>query len=168
MVIEKIAKEHSIPMKKPFFRKYLMGKGRTENVEFVLVKPLTYMNSSGIIFPELFRRYSGSGDTVVVIVDNLDLPEGTCRIKKEGSPGTHNGLRSISAHLGHNRFLRLFVGIGRPEKKQDIISYVLSGPDIHHYPIFMRGIERASEAALKLVFRPLDEVMNEYNRRTPA
>ncbi len=155
-------------MKKPFFKKYLIGKGQTENCEYILVKPLTYMNNSGIIFPGLLRRYTAPGDKVVVIVDNLDLPEGTCRIKKEGSPGTHNGLRSIVDNLGHNHFLRLFIGIGRPEKKEEIISYVLTDPDAHHYPLFTRGIDRAADAALKLVSHPLDEVMNEYNRRTSA
>ncbi len=166
MVIDSIAAKQSVRLKKPFLKRYKIGKGRIEGEEFALVQPLTYMNNSGSIFPGLLRTYGGEKSTVLVIVDNMDLPEGTCRIKKGGSSSTHNGLKSISTFCSHNHFLRLFVGIGKPEKRDDIISYVLSRPDPDHYLRMVRGVERAAEAALKLVHRPLEEVMNEYNQRT--
>lgn len=148
--------------------KYRAGSGRIKGNEFALVQPLTFMNNSGVVVPMVLKKFNCPEDRMIVIVDNLDLPEGECRIKKQGSPGGHNGLRSIEAVLGRSSFPRLFVGIGRPEKKEEVISYVLSSPDTAAMPRFMKGVERAAEAALKLVYLPQVEVMNEYNRRTTA
>ncbi len=135
------------------------------NESFILVQPLTYMNNSGSVISDVLERYASPGDQLVVIVDNLDLPEGMCRIKKKGSDGGHNGLKSISENLGHNDYLRIFVGIDRPAEKEEIQSYVLSPPDVQHGTLFMHGVEKAAEAALKLLYRPLNEVMSEYNQR---
>ncbi len=118
-----------------------------------------------MVIPSLLKKYHRILSRTVIIVDNLDLPEGTCRIKKRGSYSGHNGLKSILASIGSEGFIRLFIGIGRPAEKNQVISYVLSRPDDESYPKFMAGIEKAAEAALKLVYLPMDEVLNVYNRR---
>lgn len=123
------------------------------------------MNRSGIVIPSLMKKYHKIINRTVIIVDNLDLPEGTCRIKKRGSYNGHNGLKSILASIESEDFIRIFVGIGRPAEKAQVISYVLSKPDDQSYPEFIAGIEKAAEAALKLVYLPMDEVLNVYNRR---
>lgn len=168
MVIDRIANENSVLLKKPFFKKYKIGRGRIEGKEFILVKPLTFMNMSGTIFPELLKKFRISAGNLIVVCDNLDLPLGICRIKRKGSHGGHNGLRSIIDQIGSNDFLRLFVGIGRPKSKSDIVSYVLSRPDSSEFPLFLRGVERAAGAAVKLITRPPEEVMNECNRRVAS
>lgn len=139
--------------------------GRIKGEDFILVQPLTFMNRSGMVIPSLFKKYHKVISRTVIIVDNLDLPEGTCRIKKRGSYSGHNGLKSILAYIESEDFIRLFIGIGRPAEKDQVISYVLSRPDDESYSKFMTGVERAAEAALKLVYMPIDEVLNVYNRR---
>ena len=99
-------------------------RGRLGDLDIVLVKPLTFMNDSGIAVRKILAREHAPLDQMLVVVDDFALPFGRLRIRPEGTHGGHNGLRSIVAELETQRFARLRVGIGEP--RRDAIDHVLS------------------------------------------
>ena len=115
--VERIAALKGIKLRKRCFRLYR----KAVSDSLVLIQPLTYMNSSGDIAPECVK----GDDTVVVIVDQMDLPPGRVRLRSSGSSAGHNGLKSMMAYLPGN-FKRLYVGVGRPEDGIPVIEHVLS------------------------------------------
>ncbi len=163
--MDRIAQKYSINFKKPFFKKYLYGRGQLHGKEFIIVKPLTYMNNSGFVIPGLLKKFRIPSEKMVVICDNMDLPYGMCRIKKKGSGGGHNGLRSIDSFMEGRDYTRLFVGVSRPDRSVSIIDHVLSVPDGSDFRDFMNGVDRASGAVETIVDKSVEEAMHEYNRR---
>ncbi len=94
--------------------------------KLLLVKPLTYMNLSGICVNELSQKFKVDGEDIFVLVDDIDLPLGKIRYRENGSAGTHNGLKSIVNELGVQNFKRIKFGIGRDEKFANLADFVLS------------------------------------------
>ncbi len=84
---------------------------------YYLIKPQTYMNNSGIAVMELFNFYKIPIENIVIIVDDVDIEFGKIKIRKKGSAGTHNGLKSIIYHLQDENFPRLKIGIGKKKRK---------------------------------------------------
>jgi PTH1 family peptidyl-tRNA hydrolase len=91
----------------------------------LLVKPKTYMNNSGQSVTAIKDYYKVENENIIVIHDDLDLPFGTVKFKRGGGHGGHNGLRSLDAHIG-NDYLRVRIGIGKPQEKGNVANYVLS------------------------------------------
>lgn len=106
------------------------------------------------------------GKQLIVICDNMDLPPGQIRIRTGGSSAGHNGIKSIMEYADDPGFIRIYVGVGRPEQGVSVVDHVLSRPEETEGPSFDEGIERAVEA-LKAILDgvELSKVMNEYNRR---
>ncbi|AHH03798.1 Peptidyl-tRNA hydrolase [Borrelia nietonii YOR] len=96
-----------------------------ENKRIVLIKPLTYMNLSGNIFPSVFAKFYMKMINLLVVVDNVDLPLGKCKLRKVGGTSTHNGLRSISLSLGSTKYSRLYIGVGS-NNKSSLREFVLA------------------------------------------
>ena len=94
------------------------------NEKVIFIKPMTYMNNSGIAIRAFVDFYKLNSEDVLVISDDLDLDLGKFRLRRNGSSGGHNGLKSIISHLGTNDFKRLRIGISND--KDDVINYVLS------------------------------------------
>ena len=94
--------------------------------KLLLLKPLTYMNLSGISIRQVCQKFKIPPQDVFVFVDDIDLPLGKVRYRESGSAGTHNGLKSIINELGSNEFKRIKIGIGRDEKFKDLADFVLS------------------------------------------
>lgn len=90
-----------------------------------LLKPMTYMNRSGLAVAALARFHRIPSPAMLVVHDDLDLPPGVVRLKRAGGHGGHNGLRDLIAHLGGNDFLRLRLGIGHPGDSSEVLDYVL-------------------------------------------
>lgn len=135
--------------------------------KIVLAKPLTFMNLSGEAVVGLARKYLDDdlGD-MIVVYDDVDLPLGTLRIRKDGSAGTHNGMRSIADSLGTEAFPRLRVGV-RGEgyaEVSDLAEYVLEDFEKHENQIIGETIERATEALLLCARGDLTRAMNQFNR----
>jgi len=97
-------------------------KGLEDNI--LLVKPQTFMNNSGEAVGPLARYYDVEPNQIIVVYDDLDLPAGKIRLKKGGGHGGHNGLKSLHQHLPDHDYIRIKVGIGRPEHG-DITPWVL-------------------------------------------
>lgn len=131
--------------KKKFNAEYASLK--KDGIKVVLVKPLTYMNNSGDAVSAFKRYFQADNEHIIVIYDDIDLPVGSIRVRKSGSAGTHNGMRSIVSSLGAENFPRVRIGIGKPPEKIDLADYVLSN--------FTENIdaclEKAADEALKLI-----------------
>jgi PTH1 family peptidyl-tRNA hydrolase len=135
----------------------------------LLVQPLTFMNRSGEIVHHFIPKKFAVED-LVVICDNLDLPPGTIRIRKGGSSAGHNGLKSLIRHLGSADFVRIYVGIGRPEAPTTVIDHVLGVPqDRSESDALESGIRKAADAAIRLCNgQTVEEVSRVYNKRNGA
>ena len=164
-VIDILAENLGIRLKKPVFSKYQLGRGIYEGKKIFLVKPLTYMNRSGLIIPSLRRKIKARHENIVIICDHLDLPPGICRLKRKGSSGGQKGLQSIIDNLGREDFFRLFIGIGRPPEGIDIPRYVLEKiPQIENI-MYESAVKKAVSSLLKLRKTNPEQVMNELNRK---
>jgi PTH1 family peptidyl-tRNA hydrolase len=124
MALEAIAKRHAFPQARARFQG-LVSEGAIGGERVMLLAPQTYMNESGRSVGEAARFHKIAPDGIVVIHDELDLAPAKCRIKTGGGVAGHNGLRSITAHIG-NDYKRLRLGIGHPGDKALVHSYVLS------------------------------------------
>ena len=96
-------------------------------------------------------------------MDDLDLPPGKIRLRPNGSPGSHNGVRSVTDALGSRDFPRLRVGVGRPEDADDQIDYVLGVPDEAERQVLDAALARAMEAVRVLLADGVTEAMNRFN-----
>ncbi len=104
----------------------LQGQGKVCGRSVLLVLPLIWMNQTGEVVHSLLQSTNLSSSDLILVYDDLDLPLGVLKIKTRGSPGGHNGLRSVLSHLGNEDFCRLKMGIGRPSNDEDLADYVLS------------------------------------------
>ncbi|MDT4288801.1 aminoacyl-tRNA hydrolase [Methylomonas sp. MO1] len=95
--------------------------------KLILLKPMTFMNKSGMSVGKLLRYYKLIPGEMLVVHDDLELSEGVVRLKRDGGHGGHNGLRDIIAHIDSRDFYRLRLGIGRPVTREKVADYVLSG-----------------------------------------
>ncbi|MFH1087781.1 MAG: aminoacyl-tRNA hydrolase [Chloroflexota bacterium] len=128
-----------------------LGSGRIDNTEVLLAKPQTFVNRSGEAVSQLAQQYRIAVGDLIVISDDLDLPLGKLRIRAGGSSGGHKGLKSIASALGATDFLRLRIGIGRPEdslleREMQVVNHVLGDftPDEEQQVALV--IPRAAEA----------------------
>ena len=170
MVVEAVAERLEITFRRPLFRRYEIARGSGRSVSGVqssitLVKPLTYMNRSGDILASALRRSGAQIDELVVICDQLDLPPGTVRIKRGGSTAGHRGLESISRALAGERFVRLYVGIGKPCSRDRVVDHVLGRADGAEAQRLRDGLRLAADAVLRLAETTVEEAMNEFNQR---
>lgn len=147
----------------------MTGRGRVAGETVVLARPLTYMNLSGSAVGKLVRPLE-TLDDLIVVYDDIDLPLGKLRIREAGSPGTHNGMKSISGSLHTDRFPRLRFGI-RGETLapgRDLAEYVLADFEPAEEELVERTVERAVEALVMLVRGELRRAMNQFNRDPKA
>ena len=130
----------------------------------LLLKPLTYMNLSGEAIGQAARFYKLPADHVLVISDDTDLPLGKLRIRKSGSAGGHNGLKSIISHLGTDQFPRLKIGVGgKPHPDYDMADWVLGQFQGQDKKTMEDAVARAVQAAECLVQDGPEKAMNRFN-----
>jgi PTH1 family peptidyl-tRNA hydrolase len=130
----------------------------------LLMKPTTYMNLSGEAVGDAARFYKIPADHVLVISDDVDLPLGKLRIRKGGSAGGHNGLKSIIQHLGTDQFPRLKVGVGgKPHPDYDMADWVLGQLQGEDKKTMDESVQRAADAIECLLQDGADRAMNKFN-----
>ncbi len=132
--------------------------------DILLLKPLTFMNLSGQSVAAVKNFYKIDIGDIIVIHDDLDLGLGALRFKRGGSSGGHNGLKSIDQMVGQE-YIRIRFGIGRPERKEQVISYVLSDFTQKELECIEPSIQKAADAALALTKEPLEKVRAEYSQK---
>ncbi|WP_100065560.1 aminoacyl-tRNA hydrolase [Miniphocaeibacter massiliensis] len=164
MAIDKIAYDNNITINKSKFNS-VYGEGRIGNEKVILMKPLTYMNNSGIAVMECKKYYDILVEDIIVICDDIDIPFGTIRIKKKGSAGTHNGLKSIIYHLRDDNFPRFKISVGKKIPQMDLADFVLSNFSNNEKEILQEEIEDVSKAVEISIESSIEEAMNLYNGR---
>ncbi len=130
--------------------------------KIILAKPRTYMNESGRSVKSFMKKYGFKIEDVLVVNDDIDLEPGFVRIRKNGSAGTHNGLRSIIHETGSGEFKRVRVGIGSKQEHQDLANFVLAKMRMTESQ--KNGLEKAANAVYDYILgRTIDEIMSKYN-----
>lgn len=125
MVVDQLSKKYRIPIKDTK-HKAVFGKGVIHERQVLIVKPLTFMNLSGVVAKKFSYKYSVPAEDILVIHDDIDLALGKVKNKAGGGDAGHRGIRSIVQSLNSNNFFRIRVGIGRPDDASDITDWVLS------------------------------------------
>ncbi len=138
------------------------GRGSVEDREAVLIKPLTFMNLSGIAVQEAMRSHEDI-TRLLVVHDDLDLPPGTIKIRKNGSSGGHRGIESIIQTLGSKNFIRLKIGIGRSLRIPSE-DYVLRPFSRKEKPLIDEAVHNAVEAIREIILRGVNTAQNRFNR----
>ena len=164
-VVDLLAKEYRIPVKKKD-RQSLFGTGVINGAKVTLVKPLTYMNNSGESIAAWTRYYHCDVENeLIVISDDVSLEPGMLRIRKKGSAGGQNGLKSIIKCLGTENFPRLRIGIGQPEPGDDMIAHVLGRMRREDRMRFEDAVKNAVAACALMTDGQTDRAMNLYNKK---
>jgi peptidyl-tRNA hydrolase, PTH1 family len=141
----------------------LVAEGRLSGRPVLIVKPMTFMNESGAAVAGLARYHHLTPEAIVVIHDELDLPFETIRLKRGGGDSGHNGLRSVTSHLGTRDYYRVRVGIGRPPGRMDPANYVLRDFSASERKELALVFDRAADAAETLISQGLAAAQNMFN-----
>ena len=143
--------------------KGLVAEARIGAEKVLLVKPQTYMNNSGECIGPLMRWYKLEPEDVIAVHDDMDIPAGMVRIRKKGSAGGHNGIKSLIAHIGSEKFGRVRIGVGRPLPGWSVINHVLAPFSDEDVPKIREAIEYLLPAVECIVSDGYDMAMNKYN-----
>lgn len=164
-VLDELADKHGIRIMESRF-KGLVGKGVIGGEKVLLLKPLTYMNLSGESIGEAVRFYKiDETARLIVISDDISLDAGQLRIRKKGSAGGHNGLKSIIAHLGHEQFMRIKIGVGDKPAGSNLVDHVLGSFSAEENKILGETRKNAVLAVETIITDGIDKAMNLYNTR---
>ena len=140
-----------------------MAKVRVKNCELMVLKPSTYMNMSGVAVRYWMNKEKLPLDRLLIIVDDIALPFGTIRIRENGSEVGHNGLKSISEHLGTRNYARLRFGVGNSFSKGGQIDYVLGHFNEDEQKLLTEKIKKAVEAVKAFCLSGPAFAMNHFN-----
>ncbi|MCH5341117.1 MAG: aminoacyl-tRNA hydrolase [Acetatifactor sp.] len=162
-VIEKLAEqEHVAVLEKKHMA--IIGKGIVEGQKCILAKPQTFMNLSGESVRQLLDYYKVEETSeLIVISDDISLDAGQIRIRKKGSAGGHNGLKDIIAHLGHESFIRIKMGVGEKPAGYDLADYVLGHFTSQERKVMDEAAARAADAIRAILAKGPDAAMNDFN-----
>ncbi len=161
--INKIAKQNNIQINKTGFEG-IYGKGNICDQKVILLKPQTYMNLSGISISKIINFYKIDLQNIIVIYDDMDIDIGLIKLRKQGGPGTHNGMKSVVSQLNTNQFTRIRVGIGKPKYKNDMINYVLGNIPMEEWDKLDKATTLAAQATCEIIQNGIDSAMNKYNQ----
>ena len=163
MAIDRIAEENHIAINQHKF-KAMVGLGFIGGERVLLVKPLTYMNLSGESIRPAVDFYKVDMEDILVIYDDISLDPGMVRIRKKGSAGGHNGMKSIIKHLGGDTFPRIRVGIGGERHPgMDLADYVLGHFSKEEQELLDTALDNVTKAAELIVQGDIAEAMNNYS-----
>lgn len=160
--IDALADKLNIKVNKIKF-KGLVGEGRIAGEKVILLKPHTFMNNSGESVVEILNFYKLKPENLLVVVDDIDIEFAQLKIKKNGSAGTHNGLKSIVNLIGSKNFARFKIGVGKKHPNEDLASFVLSNFPSKDKKHIEDAVDACSESIIKTVTDGIDVAMNFYN-----
>lgn len=161
--IDELIDRHRIPQG-GIAHKAMYGKGMIAGEKVLAVKPLTYMNLSGEAIREYINYYKMDPEReLIVIYDDIDLDPGQIRIRKKGSAGGHNGIKSIIAQIGTQNFYRIKVGVGAKPKGWDLADYVLGRFSSEERELVDKAICDAADAVEMILKDGIEAAMNHYN-----
>ena len=165
MVADKIAERYALTFNKEI-RDANWTEFRLGAEKIILIKPTTYMNESGKAVGAYARFYNIGPKDIAVVQDDMDLPVGTIRIRKKGSSGGHNGIKSIQSHLGTDEFPRFKIGIGHPKHEQQVvIDHVLHRFQGDDKVAIDQAVTSMAEAVETWLTEDIEKVMNKFNTK---
>ena len=160
--IDALANKHSIALKRRN-KSTIVGEGEIGDLPVVLVKPRTFVNRSGAAISYLAARYATPIDKLLIVCDDINLLPGRLRIRRKGSAGGHNGIKSVIEAAGSQEFPRLRIGVGRPPEGTGQIEHVIGPMDSQDREVVDEAVERATEAIECLLMEGIDEAMSRFN-----
>ena len=161
-VIDYICSEKDVNLDKMKFNA-VYGEYRIKGEKVLLAKPLTYMNRGGNAVLDISRYYKIDPENIIVIYDDIDTELGKLRIRKKGSAGTHNGMKSIIYNLQLDTFTRVRIGVGRPQKGRDLASFVLSRFEKEDMDDVTSMLKSAAQSVEVIINDGVDAAMNKFN-----
>ena len=161
LVADEFAAAHGIDVRR-IKHKALVGEGRVGGEKVLVVKPQTYMNLSGESLREVMAYYDVPMENLIVIYDDMDLETGALRIRKKGSSGSHNGMKSVIYQLQDDAFPRIRIGIGSPPA-EDWKDYVTGQVTEKEAPVLAKAVKEAAAALECIITDGIDIAMNRFN-----
>ena len=162
-VIDILAEKFGCKVDKAKFQG-LYGQCTYHGRKLLLLKPQTYMNSSGRSVLQLSAYFQVPPQRIIVVFDDISLPPGRLRVRADGSAGGHNGIKSIIAEMGSQDFPRVKVGVGaKPNPEYDLANWVLSTFSASEEKDLGPALERSAEAALSIIDNGVPETANRFN-----
>ncbi len=162
MVLDRLAAQHRLRFDK-MMNRGMVALGDISGVKVALVKPQTFMNDSGVCVSPLLKFYKSTPDDLLVVYDELDLPSGQVKLRKQGGPAGHNGMRSLIQHVGTPDFARLRMGIGRPPGRMAPKDFVLQDFSKMELAELDSTIDRATKGIERWLTDSIDNAMNWVN-----
>lgn len=161
MFVDRIAEYYNWTFKlEKKFQSFVAG-GNLNGEKVILIKPITYMNNSGLAVRSVMDYQKVSVNDILVVYDDMDLPLSTVRIRLSGSSGGHKGMKSVIEHLGTDEIKRLRIGIGHAES--DVIDYVLTPFSKTEFQQMKTVLDKAPYIIADYLEKGIDFVMNNYN-----
>lgn len=160
--IDRLADKHGIKIDK-LKHKALIGEGRINSEKVILVKPQTYMNLSGESIVSVCQFFKPEYDHLIVMYDDIDLDVGKLRIRKKGSAGSHNGMKSIIKSISTQEFPRIRIGVSKPAEGWDLADFVLSKLSKEDSKAFDESLDRAVLTVEEIISSGIEPAMNKYN-----
>jgi len=165
LAVDRIAEQCGVEVRNRQCRA-LTARAEIAGVPVLLAKPETFMNLSGLSVRELVDEYQADPvKDLLVIYDELDLPLGSIRVRKQGSAAGHNGMKSILEALGSQEVQRIRLGVAPDHEVGDGARYVLGAFRKPQYPLIDEVLDTAAKAVRKILTDGVDAAMNEFNRR---
>ena len=161
-VINKLSEKYGIEVTKQKFNSFY-GSGVIEGEKVILVKPQTYMNSSGEAVRPIADFYKIEQENILVIYDDIDILSGITKIRMKGGPGTHNGMKSVVHELNTTEFPRIRVGTGTDLPIIDLVNYVIAPVKSEEYEKLEKGIDKAVEAVKEILKIGIEKAMSKLN-----
>lgn len=163
LAIDLFAINENVDVKKLKFHS-LVGDVKINDKKCLLMKPQTFMNNSGEAVGEAAKFYKIPPENIIVLSDDISLDVGKLRIKRKGSAGGHNGLKSIIAHLDSENFTRIKIGVGKkPNPEYDLANWVLGRFPKELESDLKKALENAGSSISLIVNEEIDKAMNLYN-----
>ncbi len=163
MCIDKLAQEENVDVKKVKFHA-LITECYINSHKVIVMKPQTMMNNSGQAIKECASFYKIPVENIIVIYDDISLEPGKLRIRRKGSAGGHNGIKSIIAHLGSENFPRVKIGVGaKPHPDYDLVDWVLGSFPKNELKFIDEACENAYEAIKIMMDGDIDAAMSKFN-----
>ncbi|MCL1988322.1 MAG: aminoacyl-tRNA hydrolase [Firmicutes bacterium] len=158
--IDKLAYDYNIKVNKAK-HKGLLGFGEISNKKIALLKPLTYMNSSGECIKAVLNFYKTAN--LIVICDEVNLPLGNIRVRERGSAGGQNGMKNIINLLGTEEFTRIRIGVGPKPERWDLVDFVLARFKPEEHAAMIDSITKAGDAVTTIISQNVTAAMNKFN-----
>jgi peptidyl-tRNA hydrolase, PTH1 family len=163
LILDRLAETLGVAFTKEKFKGQI-AEVQVNRQKVLLLKPMTFMNKSGESAAQAARNRVNDSQEVLTVYDDIDLPLGKIRIRKNGSPGTHNGMKSIVEYLGTREIPRLRIGIGANTGAGDLSQHVLGKFHPDEFDTVKEVIEEATQAIMAILNTDIDKAMNEFNK----